>query len=471
MNKITYNDMLSRLTDLKSLATYSDERCIEASSYERLSRYDTETDTYVNWDANDDDGHDTPRLPGGEFVFADIDGPGAIVRIWSAQPEDGHIKIYLDGSGIPAVDRPFRELFEGDAPFDNHELCYDAARGKNCFVPITFQNGCRIIADEGWGRYYQINYIKFPAGTQVETFSEGLVPTADYSLNTAEPRHSVKISPHASVDIANFVGAGAVSSIALKLSENCDMQKALSKLSIFAYWDGEGSPSVCSPLSGFFSTFNGASGESLPVGVLSSGTLYNNFYMPYSDGARLIITNESDEEYSISYVVSTETLDKNAANELLRFHAKWEKVCDPPKGERHPDALLLSTKGKGRFVGMVLHVYKPIGEGDPENHPEWWWGEGDEKFFIDGEKFPSWFGTGCEDYFGYAWGDSALFWRPYHSQSYCEGGQWGAGHRLNSRFHVIDSIPFAESFEGYIEKYHRDEYSAFDATVFWYLEC
>ena len=55
MNKITYNDMLSRLTDLKSLATYSDERCLEASSYERLSRYDAATDTYINWDANDDD--------------------------------------------------------------------------------------------------------------------------------------------------------------------------------------------------------------------------------------------------------------------------------------------------------------------------------------------------------------------------------------------------------------------------------
>lgn len=34
---------------------------------------------------------------------------------------------------------------------------------------------------------------------------------------------------------------------------------------------------------------------------------------------------------------------------------------------------------------------------------DWWWGEGDEKFFVDGEKFPSSFGTGSEDYIGYAW--------------------------------------------------------------------
>lgn len=34
---------------------------------------------------------------------------------------------------------------------------------------------------------------------------------------------------------------------------------------------------------------------------------------------------------------------------------------------------------------------------------DWWWGEGDEKLFVDGEKFPSTFGTGSEDYVGYAW--------------------------------------------------------------------
>ena len=33
----------------------------------------------------------------------------------------------------------------------------------------------------------------------------------------------------------------------------------------------------------------------------------------------------------------------------------------------------------------MLHVWNPRGG---------WWGEGDEKFFVDGEKFPSTFGTG-----------------------------------------------------------------------------
>ena len=67
---------------------------------------------------------------------------------------------------------------------------------------------------------------------------------------------------------------------------------------------------------------------------------------------------------------------------------------------------MLQTEGRGRFCGVMLHVWNPRGG---------WWGEGDEKFFVDGEKFPSTFGTGSEDYFGYAWCDPHLFQRAYHA--------------------------------------------------------
>jgi len=38
-------------------------------------------------------------------------------------------------------------------------------------------------------------------------------------------------------------------------------------------------------------------------------------------------------------------------------------------------------------------------------------GEGDEKFFVDGENSLN-LRTGSEDYFGYAWGNPAVFSRP-----------------------------------------------------------
>jgi hypothetical protein len=122
-----------------------------------------------------------------------------------------------------------------------------------------------------------------------------------------------------------------------------------------------------------------------------------------------------------------------------------------------PDWTVLTTQGRGRFVGMNLHVWFPVGG---------WWGEGDEKFFIDGEKFPSWFGTGSEDYFGYAWGDPAFFERPYHSQPLNEQNR---GHIDDNRWHIVDNVPFQKTFEGCIEKYQSDAQSRYAATAFWYL--
>ena len=62
-------------------------------------------------------------------------------------------------------------------------------------------------------------------------------------------------------------------------------------------------------------------------------------------------------------------------------------VCE----DRKPDWVILATQGRGQFCGVMLDVWNPRGG---------WWGEGDEKFFVDGEKFPSTIGTGSEDYFG-----------------------------------------------------------------------
>ena len=97
---------------------------------------------------------------------------------------------------------------------------------------------------------------------------------------------------------------------------------------------------------------------------------------------------------------------------------------------------MLRTEGRGRFCGVMLHVWNPRGG---------WWGEGDEKFFVDGEKFPSTFGTGSEDYFGYAWCDPHLFQRPYHCQTMTENNK---GHQSVLRWHITDNVPFQKSFEG-----------------------
>ena len=113
--------------------------------------------------------------------------------------------------------------------------------------------------------------------------------------------------------------------------------------------------------------------------------------MPYASGALVQVQNDSDHSVVMNWEVTHAPLTQPIGS-LLRFHAKWHR--DPPtpmRKDRWPDWPLLDTDGTGRYVGTQLHVWNPRGN---------WWGEGDEKWFVDGEKFPSSFGTGSEDYFG-----------------------------------------------------------------------
>ena len=484
MADITTLDMIERMDDLKGLAVAAEgETCCESSAYNKLSKYNIVTGKYENWDANDDMGLDAPRSPDGGYIIADLEGAGSVVRIWSADPRQGHVKIFIDGSTTPALDVPFISLFgSGEFPFNRSALCYDAARGKNCYVPINYNNGCKIILYDDWGMYYQVNYISFDEGTQVEPFeipftmaqTDALAKmntklSGDFVPKGGETK-TIKVPAHSSADILNDSGAGAVTGVKIKIADTLKEGEdwdALSEMTFSAYWDGEPTPAVWSTLGGFFASTTGLHEySSLPLGVTADGTLYSNWYMPY-ESAKITIGNDGDRDYTIEYTVETE--EANAEN-LLRFHAKWHRLTDPEKGERWPDAQFLYTEGVGRYVGTSLHIYKELGVGDPAYHPDWWWGEGDEKFFVDGEKFPSWFGTGVEDYFGYAWGTWHPFSNAYHAQPFTNGGMFGIGSRLNNRFHIIDSVPFTKSFDANIEKYHRDRYSNMVFTSYWYLE-
>ncbi len=82
-----------------------------------------------------------------------------------------------------------------------------------------------------------------------------------------------------------------------------------------------------------------------------------------------------------------------------------------------------------------------------------WWGEGDEKIYVDGEPFPSWFGTGSEDYYGYAWSDPKPFQHAYHNQTRCDG-PGNRGRTSVNRFHILDAIPFTKSFRFDMEFWH-----------------
>jgi len=482
---LSYPDLVARLLDLERLAVLppDGETCRQWSSWDRGSQYDEASGKYVNWGANGDGSHFI-RTEGDQEVMAEMEGPGCIWRIWSALAEKGHVKIYLDGAEQPAVDLPFVNYFDGKTPpFNYPQLSYNLAdlgcRGQNLYVPIPYQKSCKIVADKGWGRYYQFVYTTYPQGTKLPTFGKalaaehagGLRKVNDFFANSlgADPagaREGREVE-HGTVDLPagqsisfELKGPRAITAIraTMNLADREDEMVAARKVVLRITWDGQEKPAVWCPVGDFCGTAPGVNlYKSLPTGMTDEGA-YALWYMPFAQSALVELVNEDDVGRQIKYELVHAPLGRPFEG-LGHFHCKWHRDVDPLPEDRWPDWTMLKTAGRGRFCGVMLHVWDP--------RPGWW-GEGDEKFFVDGEKYPSTFGTGSEDYFGYAWCHPGLFQRAYHCQTMTEQNQ---GHQSVLRWQIADHVPFHTSFEGCIEKYHRTEEwgTEYACTACWYL--
>jgi len=492
---LTYVNLIERLTDLERLALLpaAGDTCQQWSSYDRASKYDAATGKYVAWDANGDGGG-VIRREGNTFVMAEMKGPGCIWRTWSADPKGGHVRIYLDDAKEPVVDLPFHGYFDcKNAPFTRPALVYTAAKGWDNFTPIPYQKSCRIVADENWGQYFHFVYETFPEGTQVPTFKRELSAEENAALDAAntvlmydeavvggqvvlggtripEGRHSAvaetlaftqNIEPGKTAVLADLAGPQAITQFKVKvaLPGSLEDRVILRHLILKIIWDGEERPAVWAPLGDFFGTGLGANVYgSFPMGLTKDGWWYSNWYMPFGKNARIELANDGETacavEAAILHAPLTQPIER-----LARFHAKWHlDAFLPPEPERWIDWTILNTQGRGRFCGVALHVWNPKGG---------WWGEGDEKFHVDGEKFPSTIGTGSEDYFGYAWCTPQRFNRAYHDQTLVKDN---IGHVSVNRWQITDNIPFQKSFEGYIEKYYKNNKpTLYDAVAYWYL--
>ena len=481
--QFTYLDLIKRLTDLESLAVLPQpgEKCQQWSSYDRASKYDEAAGKYVKWDANGD-GSGIIRKEGDLSVFAEMEGPGVIWRIWSAAAGKGHVKIYLDGAAEPAVDLPFEKYFDGsEAPFQGKALCHVLAKGWNNYVPIPFQKSCKVVAEKGWGNYYHFTYTTYAKGTKLPTFTRQLAAAETEALAKANEflgnrlgddpagrrkgekmvEKTVTIAPGELALVAELDGPRAITALRAKLDLPAapDDIGVLRELCLRITWDDDAQPAVWAPLGDFFGSAPGFNKyRSLPLGMTGDGC-YALWYMPFGKKARVELINDGREKRTVAFRVTHASLAQ-PAEKLARFHAKWHRDALLPEDpdRRAIDWTMLKTRGSGRFVGVMLHVWNPRGG---------WWGEGDEKFFVDGEKFPSTFGTGSEDYFGYAWCCPELFEHAYHNQPRNDGGN--RRHVCVNRWHITDNVPFHSAFEADIEKYFKnDKPTLYAAMVYWY---
>ena len=162
---LTYVDILHQLTDLDRL-THLQTGCQGGlfSSWDRNSR--------TPWGANGDAGQYLRVEPNGEAVMMDIDGPGVIYRIWSANPM-GKIRLYLDGAQTPSLRVEFPGPVRRQTPALHQTAGLPARQAQSasdCYLPIPFAKHIKITADKAHGEYYHFNYVLFPKDRPVPSF-------------------------------------------------------------------------------------------------------------------------------------------------------------------------------------------------------------------------------------------------------------------------------------------------------------
>jgi hypothetical protein len=288
-----------------------------------------------------------------------------------------------------------------------------------------------------------------------------------------------QIAPGQTLVLVDQAGPGIISHIWITISSS--EPHHLKKLVLRMYWDDEAAPSVETPIGDFFGLGLGDyfQYQSYPLAVAADKALNSFFPLPFQRHARMTVTNEGERlTGAFYYNIDCRLYRAPLPADTLYFHAQYRQASPShgwtsdwkSNGDANVDKKLnlrgednyvwMEATGRGHFVGVTMSVLQ---------NQDFWWGEGDDMFFIDGETTPSIVGTGSEDYFLGAWdfGDRpfayGLFGAPVK-------GEERAGSRSSVyRFHLDSPIPFTRSLRATIEHGHANHRSDnFFSVAYWY---
>lgn len=280
--------------------------------------------------------------------------------------------------------------------------------------------------------------------------------------------------------IAEIKGAGIIRHIWFTL--NCDDPMIRRNAVLKMYWDGEENPSVESPIGDFFGQGWGECYNyiSLPLAASpSKGRALNCYFpMPFGDGAKIVIDNQSDKPIKSFYFYIDYEEHPSMPPDAGRFHAWWNRELTDSHGSlgeneweifatfaKNPtdkyNYLFADIEGKGHFVGINYFV---------DNPGPMWYGEGDDMWLVDGEPWPgSLHGTGTEDFFNSSWCPNELYQHSYFGYARIPNKLGWMGRTHCYRFFLEDPIYFEKSLRASIEHGHANVLTLDMASVaYWY---
>jgi hypothetical protein len=347
-------------------------------------------------------------------------------------------------------------------------------QGYNLYLPLPFSRSCKITLSNDAliitpeqrtpSIYYNIGARIYDRGTRVVTLKREML--SDDSLAIDECRKIITggsgqkqretdtdflsgtYSPGSACRLTFNDTGKAITEISLRLHANDD-SAALRTTRIKISFDSI--ERVNLPVRGFFGTgFHLKPYNTLHSSIDSAGTLTFSFVMPFREMSEVCIVNEGTDSLGIEAKVTTSSYTWDSSS--MYFSASWKEYSgiETAGAENnggtglHRDLTYVCITRKGVYAGDAITV---------SNTADAWWGEGDEKIYVDGETFPSSFGTGTEDYYGYAWCRPEPFSHPFISQPSGDGN-FHPGVSVNMRYRGLDAIPFRETIKTDIELWH-----------------
>lgn len=395
------------------------------------------------------------------YVLMETEGPGCIDRMWFTYKkpmgqEPYTLLVYVDDDTSAVIDTDLDRLFSGDHPPFVQPLSgvcgLPKQPGRFSYVPIGFMRSCKVVLQpsasqdrynyrqNNAGRkiphvYYQITFRKFEQGARVKPFSWDMDADDRQAFEQlsrrlkdcgkspwdgfGHPRRfsgRIQLDPGKKTTLFRDTFGGVIYSIRIGLNEPQQVQLQMT-------WDGAAEPQVMTPLGPFFA----CNDQQLPGGDvrgLWAGYAQGHYYcylpMPFRKQASISLVSRAAHPQPVEYEV---LLQPGSVSKDQGWFCAHHYDYDPPlEGKPYE---VLSVRGAGHVVGIVM---------DRPGHME-----GDDRFYIDGERYPSIHGTGTEDFFNFAWGLSHTGAMPLH------GITIHNGRPVAYRFHVPAAIPFSKS--------------------------
>ncbi|WP_353331326.1 glycoside hydrolase family 172 protein [Bacteroides sedimenti] len=502
--KIDFRTLLEEIISRESIAQYPIPyySCRQFSSYDRSSVKPGDKSWFANWDRSM---FIRTEINNGkkEYVMMDTQGPGSIVRFWMTfageNAGNGILRIYFDHRSKPAIEGKALDILSGGklagkplstSVSDSTEY---NMRGHNLYLPLPYSKHCKVTYESenikdfgaktgGEAVYYNINYRTYTKGTNVTTWSSKemksnatllkkvqqvlLERKVNIPSNSKNYPFSGNLAPGQSIKVPINEKNSSIRRLCLNLSAD-RLEQALRSTLLEISFDGN--KTVKCPIGDFFGTgYLLRTSDTWYTKVLPDGTLQCQWVMPLKSNCIFIITNNGTQNVNISSGKIT-TAPYPWSENTMYFGCAWQQYSKLHTGEMKNnegdgapfDINYITLKGKGVYVGDAITLFNTVYA---------WWGEGDEKIYIDNETFPSHFGTGTEDYYGYAWCRPERFNNhPFIAQP--DGsGNFNPGYTNDLRFRVLDAIPFKRNFKFDMEMWHWTKAIInFAPTTFWYL--